>query len=279
MACSADSLSAPTERLYLGNVNRRVAEAGRLDVDSVPVLVVDGLVPCINHGPGLSVFRTVMQPSVESIQVGRSQCFAAEGDSCKPWSSAIIKLVVTGRVSVGFHGIEGDEQSDRVHHGGVDKAVLAYASAHYPLWADRYPASAFAPGAFGENLTVTGFDETTSCIGDVFEIGGCVFEISQPRQPCWKLSRRWGLPGLAHEVQDQRRTGWYLRVLREGAIEAGDRIQLKERPHPEITVKWALDVMYAKPRNPDNDAQLAALPQLSSAWRETLMKRGSTPDE
>jgi len=214
-----------------------------------------------------------MQPKVESIQVGRPQHFAAEGDSSKPWSSAIIKQVVTGRVFVGFNGMDGDEQSDLIHHGGPDKAVLAYASTHYLFWSDRYPDSVFTAGAFGENLTVSGLDEATCCLGDVFEIGGCLLEISQPRQPCWKLSRRWSLPRLAHEVQDERRTGWYMRVLREGFVEAGDTINLKERPHPNVTVTWALDVMYAKPRNPSEDARLATLPQLSESWQKSLESR------
>ena len=216
-----------------------------------------------------------MQPNVESIQVGRPQHFSAEGDSSKPWSSAIIKQVVNGRVFVGFNGLEGDEQSDPVHHGGPDKAVLAYASSHYPFWTDRYPDCALTAGAFGENLTVSGLDEVTCCLGDVFEIGGCLLEISQPRQPCWKLSRRWGLPRLAQEVQDERRTGWYMRVLREGFVEAGDTVTLKKRPHPVVTVMWALDVMYAKPRSPTDDALLAALPQLSLSWRKTLESRAS----
>ena len=216
-----------------------------------------------------------MQPRVESIQIGRPQHFVAEGDFSKPWSSAIIKQAVTAGVFVGFQGIEGDEQSDLIHHGGPDKAVLAYATTHYPFWTDRYPSCVFTAGAFGENLTVSGFDEATCCLGDVFEIGGCLFEISQPRQPCWKLSRRWGLPQLAHEVQDQRRTGWYMRVLREGVVEAGDAMRLMERQNSDATVRWALDVMYAKPRCAGDDARLATLPQLSKSWKRTLESRAS----
>jgi MOSC domain-containing protein YiiM len=217
-----------------------------------------------------------MQPEVESIQVGRPQQFVAEGDSSRLWSSAIIKQVVTGRVLAGFHGMAWDEQSDRLHHGGPDKAVLAYASRHYSFWADRYPVSGFAPGAFGENLTISGIDESTCCLGDVYEIGGCLLEISQPRQPCWKLSMRWGISGLAKEVQDLRRTGWYMRVLREGLIEAGDTVELQARPHPDISVMWALDVMYAKPRSPGDDARLASLPALSLAWRTALQSRAAS---
>jgi MOSC domain-containing protein YiiM len=214
-----------------------------------------------------------MSPTVESIQVGRPQYFTPKGDGSKPWSSAIIKQVMTGPVFVSFHGLEGDEQSDRIHHGGPDKAVLAYAMAHYPFWTARYPAFAFTAGAFGENLTVSGIDEAACCVGDVFAIGSCLLEVSQPRQPCWKLSRRWGLPRLAHEVQDQRRTGWYMRVLREGFVEAGDTVKLNERPNPDFSVACALDVMYANPRSPSDDGRLATLPQLSESWRKTLESR------
>lgn len=214
-----------------------------------------------------------MQPKVESIQVGRPRHFVAEGDLLKLWSSAIVKHTVAGSVFVGETGLAGDEQSDLVHHGGPDKAVLAYASAHYRFWASCYPSHDFAAGGFGENLTLSGIDEKECCIGDVFEIGGCVLELSQPRQPCWKLSKRWGLPKLAQEVQNERRTGWYLRVLRKGFVEAGDAVTLIERPNPGSTVLWALDVMYAKPRSRDDDARLVSLPQLSESWRKTLSSR------
>lgn len=214
-----------------------------------------------------------MTPRVVSIQTGRSRCFNAESDVSKQWSSAIIKDPVDGEVVVGTTGLQGDEQSDLVHHGGSDKAVLAYALSHYAYWNARYPELAFQPGGFGENLTVSGMDESDCCVGDIFETGSCLFEVSQPRQPCWKLSRRWEIPNLAQQVQDERRTGWYLRVLQSGEIRAGELLMLCQRPNPEFTIARALATMYAKPRSSIDDLQLAKLPQLSEAWKKNLISR------
>ncbi len=220
-----------------------------------------------------------MTGTIESIQVGRSQCFDAAGDSGKPWQSAIIKCIVHGPVSVRENGLVGDEQSDLVHHGGSDKAVLAYSVSHYASWQSRYPEHGFNAGGFGENLTVSGFDESTCCIGDVWQVGTCLLEISQPRQPCWKLSRRWSINRLAHEVQDQRRTGWYLRVLRPGRLQSGDEIALLERRDPTFTIAYALGVMYANPRIKQEDWELANVPQLSMSWKTNLRSRSSRHDE
>ncbi|MGB7323725.1 MAG: MOSC domain-containing protein [Rubripirellula sp.] len=84
---------------------------------------------------------------------------------------------------------------------------------------------------------------------DVFALGTCVLQVSQPRQPCWKLSRRWSLPKLAVQVQRTRRTGWYLRVIQEGAIVTGQAMRLIERPHSQWTIEAANEIMFAKPRS------------------------------
>jgi MOSC domain-containing protein YiiM len=169
---------------------------------------------------------------------------------------------VDGPIFVSATNLAGDRQADLVHHGGTDKAVLAYSTVHFAYWRDEFPDWQLAGGAFGENLTIEGLCEADVCVGDVFEIGACRVQVSQPRQPCWKLSRRWNLPRLDARVKTTGRTGWYLRVLQEGWIEAGLELQLVERPHPKITVAWANSVMYAKPRVPDNDRALAACPAL-----------------
>lgn len=220
-----------------------------------------------------------MPARIESIQVGRSRFFEAASDSGKPWTSAIIKTAVVGSVLVSENGLDGDQQSDLVHHGGTDKAVLAYAISHYAFWQTRYPAHGFVAGGFGENLTISGFDETTCCIGDVWAVGGCLMEISQPRQPCWKLSRRWSIPRLAQEVQDERRTGWYLRVLQPGPVRAGDEVVLVERRHPKFTIDHALGVMYANPRVKEDDLELAHLPELSTSWKTNLHSRAAQHEQ
>lgn len=230
--------------------------------------------------------------SVVSIQVGRPRNWGEpteaqldgqvnEGPPQRAWTSAIVKEPIVGPVYIGPTNLAGDEQADLVHHGGVDKAVLAYSLDHYPGWRELYPERDFSPGAFGENLSVAGVQEADCCVGDVIAIGECVLEISQPRQPCWKLSRRWNLAQLAAKVQTTGRSGWYLRVLSAGVIEAGQSLRLIARPHPEFTIAWANRVMHHKPYQAADDLRLAACPPLSASWKESLLKRamrGKTPD-
>jgi MOSC domain-containing protein YiiM len=124
------------------------------------------------------------------------QRFGGDSNESESWASAIRKARVSGAVQVQQTGIAGDEQADLVHHGGPDQEILAYAAQHYDQWNAEFPGKGFDAGGFGENLTVANPDESQCCIGDTLQAGDCVLEISQPRQPCWKLSRRWDLPRL-----------------------------------------------------------------------------------
>ena len=223
-----------------------------------------------------------MRATLLSIQVGRVQSF--EDADGRQWESGIAKSSISGAVHVGKEKLEGDEQSDLKNHGGVDKAVLGYSAEHFDLWASERKAIG-APdwqpvaGTFGENLTIAGQNETSVCVGDVYQVGTCTLEVSQPRQPCWKLSRRWQIPKLAVHVQKNGRTGWYFRVISEGEIQKGDGIELLRRPNPDWTVSRAHRVMHAKPRNPSDDLELSQCPALSNSWSEQLAKRAKNAIE
>lgn len=187
----------------------------------------------------------------------------------RPWTTAFFKEPVSGPVFVGRTNLDGDRQGDLVHHGGADKAVMAYAAAHYPLWhADL--GRELPHGGFGENFTVEGQDESTVCIGDVYAIGEARVQVSQPRIPCWKIARRWGIRDLSARVQRTRRTGWYLRVLLEGHVAAGDDVVLLDRPHAEWTVLRASDALYTRPHSVDEVRALAAVPALAPSLAQTL---------
>jgi MOSC domain-containing protein YiiM len=218
-----------------------------------------------------------MDIRIESVFVGRPQSFPSEGDST-PWTSAIVKQRVDGPVYVRTTNIDGDQQADLVHHGGLDKAICAYALQNYACWIPEFPSIDWQAGCFGENLTLSGVNESDVCIGDILKVGSCVLQVSQPRQPCWKLSRHWKLPKLAVRVQQTRRTGWYFRVLNEGLLESGQVMKVIDRTCPRWTIAAANDVMFAKPRNSENDQKLAACPLLSSSWRETLRTRARSSD-
>ncbi|MCH9649471.1 MAG: MOSC domain-containing protein [Deltaproteobacteria bacterium] len=212
-----------------------------------------------------------MKYFISTIHIGRPQSFEnAEG---KVWTSAIAKSPVEGRVRVRFENLEGDQQADRVHHGGPDKAVLGYSSSHFPFWREQFDHWDVGSGSFGENLTIEGQTEQEVCIGDVFQVGTSQLQVSQPRQPCWKLTRRWSIPKLALHVQQTGYTGWYFRVLKEGWIETGKTLDLLERPCPDITVSWAHQVMHTKPSSRAADLRLSECSYLSESWRKQLRDR------
>jgi MOSC domain-containing protein YiiM len=180
---------------------------------------------------------------------------------------------VAGRVFAGQSGIAGDGQADLENHGGIDKAVLVYSAEHYPLWCAELGLAAMPPGGFGENLTIDGSDETSVCIGDVWQCGPVTFEVSQPRQPCWKTSRRWRIHDLSRRVISTGRSGWYLRVLAEGEIEGGMDIQLVTRIHPQWTVARTNAILHHRKDDLAAAEELASLPELALSWREIFLAR------
>ena len=196
--------------------------------------------------------------------------------------SAIAKYAVAGPLAVGALGLEGDEQGDPRVHGGPDKAVHQYAQEHYPAWQSELGALAVlaAPGAFGENLASSGMTEHDLCLGDQVRVGSVLLEVSQSRQPCWKLSDRFGVPDMARRVQQTGRTGWYYRVLQTGTLQAGDSFTLIERPWPQWSLARVIAVLYHQPFDAAVLRDLAALP-LTPSWRrlvEGRLARGAAED-
>lgn len=212
----------------------------------------------------MSAFR------IAPLRIGRARPLGPQGVP-----SAIDKAGVQGPVPAGTLGLEGDEQGDRRHHGGPDKALHAYASAHYPAWVAELPEAArhFRPGAFGENLVVDGATEATVCLGDRWRIGRASLEVSQSRQPCWKLNLRFERPDMALRVQASGRTGWYFRVLEAGEISAGDTARLIHRPHPGWPLARILRLLYQDTLDRNALAGLAALPGIPASWQRLLRRR------
>ncbi len=217
--------------------------------------------------------------SVHSIQIGKPRTFDGIGCGTErvrqtengAWTSAIIKEAIHDSVEVTTRGIVGDHQVDRRHHGGQEKAVLLYAVKHYQGWRNRYDGIDFQPGAFGENLTIEDLCEDSVCIGDQWQVSDVTLEISQPRQPCWKLARRWGLKELPKEVQVRGNPGWYARVLAEGTIQAGQPIRLLHRPNPDWTVKRLVVMLGDKKAAANYREPLMKLSALSDEYRRDLL--------
>lgn len=189
--------------------------------------------------------------------------------------SAIVKTPVTGPVAVEPFGLAGDALGDPARHGGVDKAVHVYPRAHYADWARHLPARAdrFIPGAFGENIVLDGLTEADVCIGDRFDLGTAQVELSQARQPCWKLNLRFDLPDMARQVQDSGRTGWYLRVLVPGRVAAGDRMVLTARPNPGWDLARVQHLLYRDATDRAALAEFARLAGLSNSWQVLARRR------
>jgi MOSC domain-containing protein YiiM len=213
-----------------------------------------------------------------SIQIGMPQTRGVEGATDpmdRPWTSGFVKEPVHGPVRVGREHLDGDGQADLRVHGGVDKAILAYSAEHYPAWRDELGMCDLPHGAFGENFTISGADERTVCLGDVWQVGGVRLEVSQPRQPCWKLARRWRRPDLPQRVLETGRSGWYFRVLSAGHVAAGQTVTLLERPWPRWTIEHATEVMLHRPNDLAAMLELAAVTALPESWRVGLMRKGS----
>ena len=209
-----------------------------------------------------------MQVRIEQVRLGKAVDFTRPGSR-----SAIDKRLHHGPVEVGELGLFGDEQGDHRVHGGPDKAVHHYPHDHYPAWVrDLGPHPLLdAGGAFGENLSSTGLTESDVCLGDRFSLGTAIVEVSQLRQPCWKLSDRFGVPDMARRVQESGRTGWYYRVRVPGRVAAGDLLALQERPHPQWPLARLAELLYRRGIEPSVLVEVLRLPLVPS-WR-TLFER------
>jgi Uncharacterized protein conserved in bacteria len=206
---------------------------------------------------------------VEAVLTGRAVDYTRPGSR-----SAIAKRPRQGPVLAGPEGLDGDEQGDRRVHGGPDKAIHHYPHDHYAAWrAELGPHPLLeAPGAFGENISTRGVTEADLCLGDRLRLGAAVVEVSQGRQPCWKLSDRFVIADLARRVQDSGRTGWYYRVLEPGPVQAGDVLELLERPWPDWPLTRLAGLLYRRTLDRAGLVAALALPLVPS-WRKVFERR------
>lgn len=208
--------------------------------------------------------------TLDALLIGEVRPLEPEG---RP--SAIAKSPVDGPVRLGCEGLAGDAQGDRRRHGGPDKALHHYAAEHYAGWrAEIGERDALArPGGFGENLSTTGLDEAQAAVGDVFRLGSATIEISQGRQPCFKLNLRFGVADMALRVQKSGRTGWYYRVVEDGVVAPGDEMVLLDRRSPEWTIERLWRTLYVDTLDRDELAAMAALSHLPDSWRGLAERR------
>jgi MOSC domain-containing protein YiiM len=197
---------------------------------------------------------------VLSVNVGTPREFQYNG---RPAKSAIWKSPVSGRIRARGVNLEGDDQADRKAHGGPDKAAYAYAVEDSRWWEQEIGRS-LAFGEFGENLTTQGIEVNDALVGERWAIGTAVFEVSEPRIPCWRLGVRMNDQTFPRRFTEALRPGSYLRIVTEGDVGAGDEIRVVETPDHDLTIR---DVFRIYTHNRDEVERLLAVPQMSESWR------------
>jgi MOSC domain-containing protein YiiM len=205
--------------------------------------------------------HTAVEGRLRSVNVGAIRQIELAG---RARTTAIWKLPVSGRVAVQGVNVVGDEQADRRVHGGPDRAVYAYAREDYAWW-ERQLGRPLGPGTFGENLTTEGIEVTGALVGERWRVGGVVLQVTSPRVPCWKLGVRMGDPGFPRRFAAAGRPGAYLAIVAQGAVGAGDRIQVIHRPGHGVTVGL---VAASYHRDHRLAASILAAPGLPVGWRE-----------
>jgi len=204
---------------------------------------------------------------VVSVNVGLPQDVAWQGRTVR---TAVWKTPVTGRIFARRLYLDGDGQGDLRGHGGEQRAILVYQLDSYRYWASYLGRSDLAAGIFGENLTVEGLADTEVCIGDRFRISGAVVEVSQPRDTCYRVGIRLNHPEIPALLVSHRRPGFYLRVIQEGEIGAGDRIE-KLADGPEHMTVADIDALLYSAEHPLEDLRRAIrIPALSLDWQGSM---------
>lgn len=206
-----------------------------------------------------------------SVNVSSPQTVMYQG---KPVSTGIFKKPVSGRVMLRKLNLEGDQQADRQVHGGVDMAVYAYPFEHYGYWQTELARTALDYGQFGENFTIEGLTEEHVRVGDVVALGEALLQVTQPRIPCYKLAMRMQTGAdFPKRFLESGRVGFYLRVLQEGRVGAGDAIALAERDDDSVTIAEFLQIYASKSRDPATLSRVLGARDLGDAWRRYFENR------
>lgn len=215
--------------------------------------------------------------TIHTQLIGQPQTYT---DTKGEWTTAIYREAVQGPVALGLRGLDGDKVADRKHHGSKDQAVCVHSLAHHRHWSTVY-GLALAPGAVGENWTLEGSDseETTVCIGDIYTVGTARVQVSQPRFPCSKQERKLGIKGFLKAVMATGKSGWYVRVLTPGTVQAGDALILESRPEHGLTVDDANRALLGEALETELIAQLLELPELAAVWKRGLRRRLGRAEE
>ena len=208
-----------------------------------------------------------------SINVGRPRLVMRNRE---PVSTGIFKEPVTGRVMLRTLNLDGDRQADLTVHGGPEKAVYVYPSEHYAFWKEELPELDLPWGMFGENFTTEGLLETETHVGDRFRIGSAEVMVTEPRMPCYKLGIRFGRNDIIKRFLISERTGFYVSVLKEGEVGAGDEFELIARNSSGVRVVDVTRLYGSEKGNVDLMRRAIATEPLPDSWRTYFQKQLKT---
>ena len=189
----------------------------------------------------------------------------------RTYKTGIYKTAVSGPRRLARHNLDGDGQGDLKNHGGEFQAVYCYPHEHYAYWASQLARDDFEYGQFGENFTLAGLLEREVCIGDAFQVGGALVQVTQPRVPCYKLADKLGIPGFDKTFLRANRSGFYLRVLEAGQVEAGASIELVSKDPVGMTVAEVNAALYLD-KSPAAAERALGIDALSPGWKRSFEK-------
>ncbi len=194
-------------------------------------------------------------------------------DGQKVWETGSFKDNTTKLLDVKYDGIVGNEVADLKHHGGIDKAIFANAQSNYNIWSKYLKVDFLEYGALAENLTLTDLNEDNVSIGDIHKIGSVVLEVSQPREPCWKIGQKFKHKEFTKEIYDSGLTGWYYRVIEEGQFQVNDEVELIKKANDSFTIVKANYILKNPNENLEEAQKLVSLDSLGEPFRKSLDKK------
>lgn len=190
------------------------------------------------------------------------------------FTSAITKRLVDGHIKLTSLGLEGDEQAEKSFHGGPDRALCHYPKKHYLYWAEQFPqlTDFFHAPAFGENISTTGMTEENVFIGDIYQWGTTLIQVTQPRSPCYKLNTVTDVSNFSQIMQDSGYCGWLYRVVSTGETGSHHPLILVSR-NSDVSVKEAISIAFHMPFDEELYRRLLSAAGLSASWSKTMQLR------
>jgi MOSC domain-containing protein YiiM len=187
------------------------------------------------------------------------------------------KTAVQTSIALGLEGFAGDQHADLRAHGGPEKAVHLYPSAHYGKLAAQFADATplLVPGSMGENIATAELDEHDVRLGDVWQLGSALIQVCQPRNPCWKIDERFATDGMAVFIDQHLLTGWYWRVLQTGMVNRHDHLVLYEPASSAPTLYQAMTLWREHRPNSDALSALAETPGIAKVWQDKIKQRVS----